>query len=124
MDAGRHVVLYDADCSVCRAILAWLLRRDRARRLRPLALQRPEAAELLSDLTPAERMASWHLVDPAGERRSGGAAVAPVLELLPGFGLPAAVLRRLPWLADAGYRLVAGRRSFLSAALPRGRTRV
>ena len=122
-DAGRYVVLYDADCSVCRALLAWLLRRDRAHRLEPLALQAPEAAGLLPELTPAERMASWHLVDPSGRRRSGGAALAPVLSLLPGWRLPAAALGRLPWLADHGYRWVAAHRSSLSAALRARRRR-
>jgi predicted DCC family thiol-disulfide oxidoreductase YuxK len=121
--AGRYVVLYDADCPVCRALLVWLLRRDPAHRLEPLALQTPEAADLLADLTPAERMASWHLVEPSGKRFSGGAALAPVLSLLPGWGVPAAVLERLPWLADRGYGLVAAHRSTLSAALRATRRR-
>ena len=112
---SRHVVLYDAECPVCRALLGWLLRRDRARRLEPVALQRPEAADLLPELTPAERMASWHLVTPSGLRRSGGAALPPVLALLPGWRLPATVLEHLPWLTDHGYRWVAANRSFLAS---------
>jgi predicted DCC family thiol-disulfide oxidoreductase YuxK len=108
---------------VCRALLAWLLRRDRAHRLRPLALQRPEAEVLLAELTPTERMGSWHLIEPSGRRFSGGAALAPVLSLLPGWRVPAAVLERLPWLADRGYRWVAGHRSTLSAALRASRAR-
>ena len=62
----------------------------------PIALQRPEADDLLADLTPAERMASWHLISPTGVRRSGGAAVAPLLRLLPGGRVPAAAFGDSP----------------------------
>src|ERR1700722_8945509 len=80
---ARAVVLYDADCGFCTWLLAGLLRFDRAQRLRPIALQRPEAGDLLGDLTLAERMASWHLVCETGARFSAGAALAPLLALLP-----------------------------------------
>jgi predicted DCC family thiol-disulfide oxidoreductase YuxK len=114
---GRHhasVVLYDADCGFCKWLLAGLLRWDRAGRLRPMALQHPEAAELLPDLTPAERMAEWHLISPAGERHSGGAAMAPLLELLPAGRPLAAAFSRAPHLTDRGYRWVAEHRSQIS----------
>jgi predicted DCC family thiol-disulfide oxidoreductase YuxK len=71
----RWAVLYDADCDFCTWLLSALLRWDRAARLHPIALQRSEADDLLQELTPTERMASWHLISPTGERRSGGAAV-------------------------------------------------
>ena len=44
------LVLYDGDCGLCKWLLAGLLRFDRAGRLRPLALQRPEAEALLADV--------------------------------------------------------------------------
>src|SRR6266436_1289868 len=90
--AERALVLYDADCGVCVWLLSIVLRCDRARRLRSLALQRPEADDLLADLTPAERIASWHLISPTGARHSGGAALAPLLALLPHGRAPAAAL--------------------------------
>src|SRR5205085_5688690 len=68
----RPAVLYDSDCGFCKWLLSILLRWDRAERLRPVALQSPEAGDLLRELTPAARMASWHLVSPTGELRSGG----------------------------------------------------
>ena len=92
----RWVVLYDADCGFCNWLLAGLLRWDGGARLHPIALQRPEADDLLADLTPAERMASWHLISPTGARRSGGAAVSPLLRLLPRGRVPAAVFRAVP----------------------------
>ena len=112
------MVLYDADCGFCKWLLAGLLRWDRAERLRPLALQRPGADELLLDLGPAERMASWHLISPTGTRRSGGAAVAPLLRLLPRGRVPAAAFARFPQLTERGYRWVAEHRSQLSKWVP------
>ena len=69
---GGWTVLYDDGCGFCMRLLSILLRWDRAGRLHPVALQRSEAHDLLPDLTPTERMASWHLISPTGERHSGG----------------------------------------------------
>jgi predicted DCC family thiol-disulfide oxidoreductase YuxK len=112
------LVLYDDDCGLCKSLLAGLLAWDRATRLRPLALQRAEAEALLADLSGAERMASWHLVSPDGVRWSAGAALAPLLSLLPGGRLPAAVLTRMPRCSERGYRLIADHRGGLSRWLP------
>jgi len=115
---GRWAVLYDAECGLCKWLLSALLRWDRAARLHPMALQRSEADDLLQELTPAERMASWHLISPTGERHSGGAAVPALLRLLPAGRLPAAGFARLPRLTDRGYRWVAEHRSQLSKWVP------
>jgi predicted DCC family thiol-disulfide oxidoreductase YuxK len=115
---GRWTVLYDADCGFCNWALSALLRWDRGGRLRPVALGRPEADRLLHDLTPDERTASWHLISPTGERRSGGAALPPLLRTLPGGRVPAAVFGRAPRLTDRGYRWVAEHRAELSRWLP------
>lgn len=114
----RWAVLYDADCDFCTWLLSALLRWDRAARLHLIALQRSEADDLLQELTPTERMASWHLISPTGERRSGGAAVPPLLRVLPAGRLPAAALARFPRLTDRGYRWVAEHRSQLSKRVP------
>jgi predicted DCC family thiol-disulfide oxidoreductase YuxK len=112
------LVLYDADCGFCNWLLAGFLSWDRAERLRPLALQRPEAGELLPDLTPDDRMASWHLIAPAGERWSAGAALAPLFRLLPGGRGPATAFARFPAFTERGYRWVAGHRVGLSKLVP------
>lgn len=111
-------VLYDAECDFCAWVLSGLLTWDRARRLRPTALQCSEARRLLADAQPAERTASWHLISPAGARHSGGAAVVQVLRLLPGGRIPAAAFTRFPKLTEIAYRWVAEHRSQLSRLIP------
>jgi len=111
-------VLYDADCGFCAWLLAGLLRWDRARRLHPIALQRRAAEELLGELSAAERIASWHLIAPGGERHSGGAALPELMRVLPGGRFPAAALALFPSLTERGYRWVAEHRSQLSRAVP------
>lgn len=118
MADDRWTVLYDSDCGVCKWLLAGFLGWDRGSRLQPIALQRPEADELLAELTPAQRMASWHLISPAGTRLSAGAALPPLLRLLPGGRGPAAVFARFPRASESGYRWVAEHRSALSKLLP------
>lgn len=117
-DPGRWLVLYDADCGLCNWLLGALLLGDRALRLRPLALQRPEAEELLGDLTPERRIASWHLVSPTGERRSGGAALPVVLAELPGGRIASAATARFPALTERAYGWVAAHRTQLSRWVP------
>ncbi len=104
-------VLYDHDCGFCRWSIGRLLAWDRARRLRPVAIQSAEGQRLLADLTPEQRLASAHALDAAGRRTSGGDAMAPIAAVLPGGAPLAALARRAPSLARAGYRAVAGRRS-------------
>jgi predicted DCC family thiol-disulfide oxidoreductase YuxK len=104
-------VLFDCDCGFCRWSVAKLLAWDRAGRLRPLAIQSEEGQRLLADLTAEERLATAHAVDAAGRRTSGGDALLPIAGVLPGGAPLAALGRRAPALARAGYRAVAGRRS-------------
>ncbi len=114
----RWLVLYDADCGLCKWLLARILRWDRADRLQPVALQRAEAAMLLSGLTQEQRLASWHLIGPSGERYSAGAALPPLLRQLPGGALPSAVTAATPGLTERSYWWVARHRGQLSRWIP------
>jgi predicted DCC family thiol-disulfide oxidoreductase YuxK len=106
-------VIYDSDCGFCRWSMAWVLRLDRNHRVRPAALDSPEADEALADLAPAVRGASWHLVSPEGQRFSAGAGLPPLLRLLPGGRIPGAVAAALQPLTNLLYRAVANSRSLL-----------
>jgi predicted DCC family thiol-disulfide oxidoreductase YuxK len=122
-EPGSWTVLYDADCGFCRWSLSRVLGLDRRRRLTPLALGSPAADELLADMAPEERSASWHLVSPGGRRTSAGAAAAPLFRLLPGGRVPAALFASAPGLTERAYRWVADHRSTLSRAVPSGAKR-
>ena len=114
----RTPVLYDPDCGFCRASMALLLTWDRHRRLRPVALDSPEADRLLGEMPREERMASWHLVESDCAIRSAGGAFAPLLRLLPGGRPLAAAAERFPAATERGYRFVANHRSPLGGLLP------
>lgn len=122
----QWTLIFDGDCRFCRACVRLLQRRDRDRRLRFVPFQ---DAAALARLPPMERRAleqSMHLVSPAGVTWTGGAALSPVLRLLPA-GQVLAPLLALPGagaLAGHAYRLVARHRHRLgcgSAVCPRGR---
>jgi predicted DCC family thiol-disulfide oxidoreductase YuxK len=110
----QAALLYDAECGFCRwsadRILAW----DVGHRLRPVALQDPEADRLLKGMDPERKMASWHLVTADGRVRSSGSAVPDLMRLLPG-GLPFALIARLaPGPTEAAYRAVSNHRDRLA----------
>lgn len=112
-------ILYDDECRFCRAALALVLAWDRRHRLRPVAIQSEEGASLLAHMPEAERLESAHAVlAGAAGVRSGGAAAAPVLEVLPGGAPLARVARRFPGLADRSYSWVASNRVSLSRLVP------
>lgn len=113
----RAVILYDADCGFCRWSLQRILGWDRHDRLRPVALQDPEADRLLGGMSREQKMGSWHLVMPDGTVHSSGAAVPPLMRLLPG-GTPFAVVAStFPRSTDTLYRWVARNRGTLGRVL-------
>lgn len=117
MSMERAVILFDVDCWFCRWSLSKILARDRHGRLRPVALQSPEADDLLMGMDPEQKMASWHLVTPDGHTYSGGEAVSHLARLLPA-GAPIALLvRAFPRTTDRAYRWVATHRDRLGRAL-------
>src|SRR5205823_9904279 len=101
----------------CRWSLSKILRWDRRARLRPVALQDPLADELLGGMEPARKMASWHLVTTDGRIRSAGAAVAPLLRLLPGGRPLAAAASAFPRTTERAYRWASRHRDQLGRAV-------
>jgi predicted DCC family thiol-disulfide oxidoreductase YuxK len=128
----EDAILYDPDCGFCLVCVAVVLRWDRARRLRPVALTSTEGEALLRGMPEPDRMASWHLVEGGWQRNladtarnldhptvsSAGAAFSPLFRLLPG-GTPLARLTDMfPEAAERGYRWVADHRTALGKLLP------
>ncbi|MFL5738143.1 MAG: thiol-disulfide oxidoreductase DCC family protein [Actinomycetota bacterium] len=112
MADDRAALLFDADCGFCRWATARLLRWDRSRRLRPVPLQSAEADLLLATVPKELRGSSWHLVRD-GRVRSAGRAVSPLLRMLPGGRVLAAVAEAFPGGTDASYAWVARHRGLL-----------
>jgi len=115
------VLLYDADCRVCRFTARIVVRLDRSEELAVLPLQDPEADPLLASLPEGERLATWRLGRPDGSLTGLGAG-APELLAAMRFTRPLGrVLALVPVGArDAVYRLVARNRGRLGRALPDG----
>jgi predicted DCC family thiol-disulfide oxidoreductase YuxK len=114
----RLLVLYDGDCGFCAWALAWILRWDRARRLRPLAIQSAEGQRVLAGMEPRLRLASWHAYDGRHTVSSGSEALPQLLVRLPGGAPLAALARRLPRLSAKAYGWVARNRTALSRPIP------
>jgi predicted DCC family thiol-disulfide oxidoreductase YuxK len=104
-------VLYDEGCGFCTRLASWLARRP-GNEAEPIGSE--TGSLLLRDLTPRERYAAVHVVDPRGRRRSGGAALPLLLRTLPGGSLPAAAATAFPALTERAYDLVARNRLLVS----------
>ena len=104
------IVLYDADCGFCRWATAWAMRRDHHHVLVTLPIQSPLGSELLVDVVPSDRLGSAHVVRDDGCRRSGGAAAANVLSVLPQTRVLGRLARSLPRTTALLYGVVAARR--------------
>ena len=113
-----RTLLYDGECGFCRWVLAGILRRDRHRRIRPVALQDALAAELLPGMSDEDRFSSFHLVDRDGEILSGGSALPALLAELPRGRRIGVLLGTLQPVTDLGYRLVSANRSRIGPLIP------
>jgi predicted DCC family thiol-disulfide oxidoreductase YuxK len=108
---ARPVILYDHDCGFCKWTLARVLGWDRERRLRPVALQSPEAESLLPGMSPERRMESWHLV-AGGRVWSAGAAFEPLTRVVGRWRALGRLAARFPRASERLYRWVADHRDW------------
>jgi predicted DCC family thiol-disulfide oxidoreductase YuxK len=112
-------ILYDDDCGFCRWSVDVVLRLDRSERLDAVSIQSARGQELLRSIPPSERLMSWHLRAPSGAITSAGAAIAPLLRLLPFGAMPAAIVAHLPRATERGYGWVARHRTLLGTLVGR-----
>lgn len=104
---AQAVILFDSRCGFCRRSVSRFLRWDRHGRLRPVALEDPEADDLLGGMDVERKMASWHLMTADGRVYSAGAAFPPLLRLMPGGRPLAALAAAFPGLTERAYGYVA-----------------
>ena len=107
-------VLYDEGCGFCTRVALWVARPPRIE-IAPIGS--PAGALLLRDLSDPERYATMHVVDAAGRRLSGGAALAPLARAIRGGAHLATALDAFPAVTDAAYELVARNRGLGSKLL-------
>lgn len=107
------IVLYDADCGFCRWAMAWAVRRDHHHVLVTVPIQSPLGCEILVDVVPGERLRSAHVLRDDGCRRSGGAAAADVLSVLPPTRVLGRLAHSLPRTTALLYGVLAARRQSL-----------
>lgn len=115
--AEQSVLLFDQDCDFCRWSLDKILAWDRAKRVRPVAIQSEEGSRLLAPIAPDTRLHSWHLVRADGRLFSAGAAAEPLARLLPGGRPLAAVFAAFPGLTQRAYGFAARHRFRLARFL-------
>jgi predicted DCC family thiol-disulfide oxidoreductase YuxK len=90
--------------------MAWAMRRDRCRALAALPIQSSLGNKLLEDVVPSERLRWAHVIRDDGRRRSGGAAAAEVLSVLPPTRALGRLACRWPRTTAVLYGVVAARR--------------
>ena len=109
------VVVYDADCGVCQASVAWVRRRDRRG---AVAFVGNDAAELPAGVSRDETEHTIVVLD-GGRKFVRAEGVSRILRELGGWSALGAVLGApgLRQLANLGYDAFAKRRHRVSAAL-------
>jgi predicted DCC family thiol-disulfide oxidoreductase YuxK len=118
----RPVLLYDADCRLCRFAARVVARLDRSRSLALLGLEDPSADPFLEHVSGDERRSSLRLALPDGRMVSAGAAALGVFDRLPAtrpLTRSVALLHAQP-AAEALYAFVARNRGRLGRLVPDG----
>jgi predicted DCC family thiol-disulfide oxidoreductase YuxK len=111
---GRHLLLWDGKCGLCRRATEWVRRRDRTGRFDIVPYQEATTPPMTPELRVACRRA-MHVLTADGRTLRGGRASLFVLKETGNRRL-AAVLSVPPfvWVVELAYRIVAKNRSQLS----------
>jgi len=81
--ALAYKVLYDGQCEICQACVAWLKTLDRENKTLPLAISPDVLSTVDSRLRLEECLRQLHVVTPEGEMLVGWDAVASLARLFP-----------------------------------------
>jgi predicted DCC family thiol-disulfide oxidoreductase YuxK len=108
----QRTLIFDGDCGFCRRAVSFLKQWDKYGRLRFVPFQDRAALARLPEIPRRNLEEAMHLVTPNGEIFVGAAAV-PVMMRVLRWGMPVALLFRIPgvpWLAAKIYRIIARNR--------------
>lgn len=113
---SRYVALYDGQCEICQACVAWLQVLDRRGRVAAVPLETADLASLHPELKLEECLQELHVVEPGGTIRKGWEGVARLARLFPATWLIGAAGWVPPFrsVGQACYRFVARNRYLLS----------
>jgi predicted DCC family thiol-disulfide oxidoreductase YuxK len=120
------VLIYDGDCSMCRASALWLLRRalaGGASELEILPCRSPARQKRFPDISETACMQAMQLVLPGGRVLSGADAVPEILVRIPRWKWVARLFD-VPGVRPVArhvYRWIAQNRMRLSCAAPDAR---
>jgi predicted DCC family thiol-disulfide oxidoreductase YuxK len=115
------VLLYDAECKLCRCAARVVARLDRGHDVALLPLQDPAARALLAELNDDERLSTWRLLQPDGSTVGYGAGLPSLLATLRATRWLGRALERAPDRAlDGLYTAIARNRGMLGRLVPGG----
>ena len=80
---GRHVVIFDGECSFCKIQVSRLHKWDRRNRLCFVSLHDPFVIETYPDLEHEVLMKQMFVVTPVGKRLGGAKALRQLTRLIP-----------------------------------------
>ena len=101
---GKHVLIYDGQCAICRGSVGWVRRLDWRHRFELLDAHSAAVARRFPALDPAALMSAIHLITPQGAVLTGYDAVRFQVRFLPLLAWLAPILR-LPVMDRLGPRL-------------------
>ena len=111
-----YIVLYDAQCEICQACVAWLKTLDRQQNTLPVPISAEGLSALDSRLQLDECLRQLHVLTPKREILVGWEAVASLARLFPSTWVVGALGQRFPFrnLGRRLYGFVARNRYSLS----------
>ena len=112
--AGKHLILWDGECGLCRRTTEWIRRADLGHCFQTCPYQECPSPPMTPALEAACERAV-HVLTADGRTLRAGRAALFVLERC-GYALPARLLALPPfvWCVEIGYWIVARNRNFFS----------
>jgi glyoxylase-like metal-dependent hydrolase (beta-lactamase superfamily II)/predicted DCC family thiol-disulfide oxidoreductase YuxK len=114
--SGQYIAIYDEQCEICQAFVAWLRLLDRHNQVAAVPIAEELLPQIHSDLSLDACLRELHVVTPGKVIYRGWDAVAVLARLFPSTWVIGGLGRIPPfrWLGQTGYRFVARNRYAVS----------